>query len=1012
MVRQVRFWKYLLLCALGWMIAAAITLSLGGGFLGMGHHSSTYAQTTEFTAAQEEDKDPESTASSDDKESDDDTDSSDGEDSSDDDDASDDKLRPFEDITEDLEKQEGLFTTYSDLQSGEVYLALSPDQLNQNFLLLATLESGLGEAGLFRGWSFNNLLVQFQSAPDNHLKIVVPNTHIRNPGGQGWQQRLLDGSFSDSIIFEVEVISIDPDSEAKLIDLSALFITSDLANLSQSLDKAVSGYSRQTALSRVDTLDVFRNNLELGTTVGYASDGSGGGLLAALLGSSIRGLADDRGFSLGVRYSLSALPEGNGYQPRLADERVGYFLSAFRAPLQPDARTSGRTDPFVRYIHRWHLEKKTPGAALSPPQQPIVFWIENTVPPAYREALRQGALLWNEAFEQAGFEHAIQVEQMPDDADWDPADVRYNTIRWSDSLRSNISGIGQSRVNPLTGEILDADIVLDANVIRRLRQQYQTRGLETASAEAETYLALCGQRSQSWYVQWLATQALGPADFRSSQTRFEALEPGALGVNTQLPHHHCMGYLRNQQMAFGALALSTLPNFSQGQLDDYIQQHLVALTAHEVGHTLGLRHNFAGSRLLSPEQLNNTEVTRAQGLASSIMDYLPPNIAPVGTPQGDFFPTRLGAYDRWAIEYGYSIVPPSPLQRDSSSGLSQITARSHLPALAYATDEDIRNAIDPEARAWDLSNDPLQFAQWQLENAQTVWQRLNRLSVRRGEGYGSLRRRVDLVFSYFWNQTTTLTSYVGGQRFRRLDPWEITSEMAGEMAGEIDFKTPLEPIPADKQRAALNALNQKIFAPDAFQFSPQLLNQLPPDRWRHWGSASTRIPLSYPIYQRILSMQSQALSELLSARRLAHVRDLEFKSDSEDVLTIAELFDTVYQGIWSEVASDKGVGGEVSSLRRGLQRHHLNILTNLVLRRSVDDVSSVQSFMDFTALAATLSAPEDSRVLARYQLRQLYEDIEKTLSRDGGRMAVTTQAHWEDVRDRIEQVLEAPLLGT
>ncbi|MEL6900718.1 MAG: zinc-dependent metalloprotease [Cyanobacteria bacterium J06606_4] len=904
-------------------------------------------------------------------------------------------MEAFATLTASLEKQTGLFTVYSDLQAGKSYLAIAPEQLNQNFLLITTLESGLGEAGLFRGWSINDLMIQFREAPDNHLQVVVPNTTIRDTSGQNRQQRLIDSSFSDSIIFAVPVVSIDPTTQTKLIDLSALFLERDLANLSQALSGAISGYSPDSTLSRVDSLKLFDENLELGTTIGYASDGSGGSPFGALFGFSLQGLADTRGFSLGIRYSLSALPENNGYQPRLADERVGYFLSAFRTPLQP-----GQSDPFIRYINRWHLEKQNPSAELSVPKRPIVFWIENTVPPDYRDALKEGALLWNEAFEQAGFKEAIVVEQMPDNADWDPADVRYNTIRWSDSLRSNIAGVGQSRVNPLTGEILNANIVLDANVIQGLQQQYQARGLENANA-ADGYLALCGQQSQDWYVHWLALQNVAnPTASTNSINNIQQSLEQIHSYTQQLPHNHCSEYLGDQKTAFGALALSVLPHLTSDQLETYIQQHLVMLTAHEVGHTLGLRHNFAGSRLLSPEQLNNKEITREQGLVSSLMDYIPPNIAPAGEEQGDFFPTRLGAYDLWAIEYGYKDVLPSPRRWTQQQSLRQIAARSNAPELAYATDEDIYTALDPEADAWDLSSDPLKFAQWQLDNAQTVWQRLNRLSVSRGEGFGSLRRRVDLVFAYFRNNTMTLTNYVGGQRFQRLNPWETGD------------RTPLEPISASKQREALSTLNQVVFAPDAFQFSPQLLNQLPPDRWRHRGASPTSTSLEYPIYERVLSVQGIALSDLLSAQRLSRVRDAEFKSRSEDVFTIAELFESLRQGIWTEVSAPEDTQDRaVSSLRRGLQRHHLNILSNLVLRRSFEDIGSVQTFVDFTALATTIGAPEDARVLARYQLGQLYDDIALTLRRHHKNMDLTTQAHWEDILDRIDHVLEAPLSG-
>lgn len=972
MVRQHQILKYTGLCLLGIVLVTVMSLAIGNW-----QHSPAYAQADMSEASE--------TAVLEDVES--------GVEGLLDELKKPDELRPFGEVTQDLQRQEGLFTTYSDLEQGTAYLALRPEQLNRNFLLVTTLESGVGEAGLFRGWPINDGLVfQFQELPGDRLQIVVPNTYIRNPEGQDWQQRLLDNSFSDSAIFALDIVSVDPASQAKLIDLSKLLMEKDLANLAQGLSWVISGYSRNKDLSRVDDLALFTHNLEVSTTVSFAGGGVPSDPFGGLFGFALQGLPDERGFRLGIRHSLSALPENDGYRPRLADQRIGYFITAFRAPIQAQ-----QTDRFVRYINRWRLEKQDPNVELAPPKEPIVFWIENTVPPQYREALKQGALMWNEAFEQAGFTDALEVRQMPDDADWDPADVRYNVIRWSDSLFPGPIGFGPSRVNPLTGEILDADIILDANAVRWLQQTYQASGLDLGTENAQTYLQLCGQRSQPWYLQWQAIQSYGEAGLAMAQNMPETMGAHAASY---LPDDHCAGYMAGQQTAFGALSLSVLPQteLTPTQLDAYIQQYLVALTAHEIGHTLGLRHNFAGSRLHSPNDLHNVELTRAQGLVSSVMDYFPPNIAPPGVEQGDFFTTRVGPYDRWAVEYGYRIPASNQLRWQENRLLDDIASRNGAPELAYATDEDVFGFVDPEINAWDLSDDPLQFAKWQLTNSQAVWQRLNRLSVSPGEGYGSLRRRVDLVFNYFLNNTMTLSNYIGGQHFRRLSPW-----------GTHD-QNPLEPIAAAKQREALAVINEQVFAPDAFNFSPQLLNQLAPDRWRHWGT-SPALTLDYPIYEQVLAVQSITLSDLMMSERLARVRDMEFKTTSEDVLTVAELFESVYQGIWTEIAQHQSITPDVSSLRRGLQRHHLNILSNLVLRRTFWDAMAAQSFPDFVSLVSTLGAPEDARVLARYQLRQIAQDVDDTLASDRDRMAVTTRAHLEDVRDRINRVLEAPLIG-
>jgi hypothetical protein len=888
-------------------------------------------------------------------------------------------LKPFDEVVSDLSVSAGLFKIYQDPDTRDAYLGLSPNQLNQNLLLIATLESGIGEGGLFRGWPINDLLVQFREAPQNKLQVVVPNIYLRNPQLGAQNRQLLQQSFSDSILFALPIVSIHPDTGEMLVDLDDLLLSRDPANLRGALSWALGGYSQNSDLSYLGDLKAFPENLELETVLGF----SGGGAtdpLSQLLFGGFSSLPDPRGFSLRVRYSLSLLPNNPAFEPRPADERVGYFITAFRSPAQ--SRTS---DGFVRYINRWHLEKRDPNATLSPPKEPIVFWIENAVPQEYRQAIWEGIELWNQAFEQAGFEGAIEVRLMPDNADWDPADVRYNVIRWSDSFVSWVLGLGPSRVNPLTGEILDADVILDAGVIRYLNQQYDTfvtpTGADTATA---ALMQLCGHPLEDQYLRWMA--GAQPPQAQGLLPWQQPFQPDQVD--------YCAGMMAAQQTAFGALAIGTLGDpFSIRQTqEDYVNQYLRALTAHEVGHVLGLRHNFLGSTLLSPEELNNPDLTESQGMLSSVMDYFPPNLAAPGQPQGDFFPTKLGPYDTWAIEYGYT---PTSSPLNARRELEQIARRSSRPELAYAADEDIFDFLDPKANAWDLSNDPLKYAQWQMANAKAIWNKLDWYSVDPGEGYGDLRQQVDLVFNYYLRQAFTLTNYIGGQRFNRVDPWSSRGQ------------APFEAIPAAEQHQALATLNEEVFAADALQISPELVRLLAPDRWRHWGQTLTIFPLDYPIYNRILLVQALALSDVLNGRRLERLRDGELNAVDEVPLTLAELFDSLNQSIWSEVMEPEVLSNQgISSVRRGLQRYHLTILANLVLRNA-NQSSTASNLLDFISVEITRNAPEDARVLARYQLRQLQDQLMRVLQSRGRQLDTTSLAHLEDVRDRIHQVLGA-----
>ena len=879
-------------------------------------------------------------------------------------------LKPFDDVVKGLTVSQGLFTVYHDLQRNRALLGLKPAQLNQNLLLMANLESGLGELGLFRGWPVNDLMIQFRQIPDSRIQLVVPNVYFRNPQPQA--QQLLRESFGDSVLTTLPIQAVHAQTGEILLDLKDFLINRDPANLSGQFPWIMGSYSVNTEASYLGPVKTFPQNVELEAVLGF----SGGAGPASPFSFGLNSLPDSRGFNLRVRYSLSALPNHPTFYPRQADERVGYFLTAFRSPGRPDT-----SDPFVRYIHRWHLEKQDPTADLSPPKEPLVFWIENTTPQQYRAAIAEGVEWWNKAFEQAGFTQAIEVRQMPDRPDWDPADVRYNVIRWSDSLAPWASGLGPARVNPLTGEILDADVILDASIVRDLSREYET--LVTGMAPTAGGLPPCGHPLGD---RLMARLAASTTPTRPATT---AQRPDAID--------YCAGLRATQTSAFGSLAIAMLaPPFSGREAKEtYIQQYLRLLTAHEVGHVLGLRHNFLGSTLQSPAGLNDPAVTQAEGMTNSVMDYLPPNLAAPGQPQGDYFPTQLGPYDRWAIEYGYRPVS----NRVAAQGeLQPIANRSGVPELAYAPDEDLFAMLDPRASAWDMSDDPLGYAEGQMAIAKTIWDRLDWFSLNPGEGYGQLRQRVNLVFFHYDMQANVIANYIGGQYFTRVDPWSSGG------------RAPFEAVPAAEQRRALTVLNQRVFAPDALTLAPDLVNRLAPERWMHWGQDPFVDRIDYPIYDRILFTQAFTVSNLLDGYRLLRLRDSEFKQQNAEAFTLAELFDTLGQSIWAEVLNPPAQATAISSLRQGLQRHHLNTLTSLVLRNHGSG-EGVTDLLGFAAQEFTFGAPEEARVLARYQLRQLQGAIARQLSRQGQRLDTATVAYLEDARDRIAKVLDAPLRG-
>ncbi|MBW4471636.1 MAG: zinc-dependent metalloprotease [Stenomitos rutilans HA7619-LM2] len=862
----------------------------------------------------------------------------------------------FEQIVKGTQQLKGLFTLYRDEAAGKLYAEIQPEQLNVNYLCTITMESGIGQGGIYSGLPLKDFLFNFRRV-GNKLQFVVPNVFFRTRPGDPLQ-RSVKRSFSDSVLQALTIRSVHPKRKSLLVDLSPLFL-SDLPGLSQVLAEELgSTYNLDAGKSSLGPVQAFPLNVELESNYGFSSSTESPPL------PYLSVLPDNKTFNLRVRYSLSRLPMNHQYRPRLADDRVGYFITAYQ-----DLSNDSPHDPFVRYIRRWHLQKKDPKQPLSPPVTPIVFWIENTVPLEYRDAVREGVLLWNKAFEQAGFKDAIEVRQMPDDAKWDPADVRYNTIRWLTSFDAGFVGIGPSRVNPMTGEILDADILIDSSFARYLKRMYTTlsRSQQMPSKTAALQMAdgseLCGYGSAAAFLKQSATAK--PA--RKSQRMLQSMRQ----------YDFCYGLEASRQLAIGAMSLNLLQNVSpdSGAMKRFVQSYLRELIAHEVGHTLGLRHNFRGSAMLSPTELNNTNVSRHRGLAASVMDYTAVNLAPQGTNQGDYFTQVIGPYDEWAIAYGYTPTEALIPQAEARL-LEQIAGRAPEPALAYATDEDVDAELDPLTQRFDLSGDLLTYAPWQMENAQKLWQKLDQSAPTKGESFSDVRLKFDDIFYYYLRNANFLTTYIGGQSFNRF--------RGGDAAGRLPF----EPVSAGQQRQAMALLQTHVFDANKFHFSPAFLNKLAPSRWEHWGEEAQTFSLDYPIHDRILFLQSIVLYNLLSPDRLARLRDATLKTDAGQAFTLSELFDTLQTAIWRDVLQPEGKL-QLSSLRRGLQREYLKALTGMVLR--------------------TVDVPDDARTLAWYELKQLAEGIDRVLKHRGRETDTETIAHLEETRDRIAKTLDAKL---